>query len=598
MCRIFGVFGHSEPNIHALAKASALQKHGGPDEQTIVVKRNWAIGVNRLSIEDFWGGAQPYVLNGKITAVFNGEIYNQQELKSNLRSKGYIIDSESDGAMIPHLYAEYGEEFINKLDGMFALALIDETCTPTLLLANDYLGIKSLYYSIDDHRNVYFASELSGLLAMLKRTPDLDITKLDSYFAMQSVIGPGTAYMNVQTLAPGTVLTCRRSGNAITKTYVSMDTVNTEQLEESLEFAGWRLREELTREVGRMITTKLPICSVLSGGVDSSLVTALAAKQRAGLKAFHITYKTPWFEDERWYASKVATTLGIDLEIIEADPDSFPELIPKMVRHMGQPNAAPHALSTYILFQAIRSRGFKVAITGDGSDEQFGGYARFAYAITDSDSTWLERYLDRLAVFPLVSRTELYSPGFRQLLQSSGDCVSGIRHMVRDSGLKERLQNLIDFDLYKRFPYFTLRRIDHLSMAHGVEVRVPFCQLRITDLARSFADSLKIEGLKAKRAVLSAGMGVVPREIVARPKQGFMLPIECMLQVGERLFDFVADVVLSASSKQRGILQSDRVADLVDKQRTEPSVEIAMVLWALMILEIWLTQQKRHVTIQ
>jgi asparagine synthase (glutamine-hydrolysing) len=465
------------------------------------------------------------------------------------------------------------------------------------LLANDHLGIKSLYYLVDDHRNVYFASELSGLFAMLTRTPDLDITKLDSYFAMQSVIGPGTAYVNVQTLAPGTVVTCRRSGSVITKTYVSRDTVNTEQLQESLEFAGSRLREELAREVGRMITTKLPICSVLSGGVDSSLVTALAAKQRADLKAFHITYKTPWFEDERSYASKVATTLGIDLEIIEADPDSFPELIPTMVRHMGQPNAAPHALSTYILFQTIRSRGFKVAITGDGSDELFAGYTRFAYAITDSDSTWLERYLDSLAVFPLGSRAELYSPEFWQLLQSSGDCVSVIQDMVRESGLKGRLQNLIDFDLYKRFPYFTLRRIDHLSMAHGVEARVPFCQLRITELARSFADSLKIQG-PGKRAVLSAAMGVVPWEILARPKQGFMLPIEFMLRVGKPLFDFVADVVLSASSKQRGILQSDRVADFVDKQRTEPNVEIAMVLWALMIFEIWLSQQKQHVTIQ
>jgi asparagine synthase (glutamine-hydrolysing) len=170
--------------------------------------------------------------------------------------------------------------------------------------------------------------------------------------------------------------------------------------------------------------------------------------------------------------------------------------------------------------------------------------------------------------------------------------------MVRESGLQGRLQNLIDFDLYKRFPYFTLRRLDHLSMAHGVEVRVPFCQLGIADLARSFADSLKIEGLKSKRAVLSAGMGVVPCEILTRPKQGFMLPIEFMLRAGEQLFDFAADIVLSASAKQRGILQSDRVADLVDKQRTEPSIKKAMVLWALMILEIWLSQQKRHIQIQ
>ena len=167
MCRIFGVFGHHEIDIAALANASAIQKHGGPDEQTIIVKRNWALGIDRLSIEDFWGGGQPYALNGKITAVFNGEIYNYKELKAHLSSRGYIIDSESDGAIIPPLYAEYGVEFIQKLDGMFAVALIDETCVPTLLLANDHLGIKSLYYSLDDHGNIYFASELSGLCAVL-----------------------------------------------------------------------------------------------------------------------------------------------------------------------------------------------------------------------------------------------------------------------------------------------------------------------------------------------------------------------------------------------------------------------------------------------
>jgi asparagine synthase (glutamine-hydrolysing) len=597
MCRIFGVFGHHEVDISALANASAIQKHGGPDEQTIIVKRNWALGIDRLSIEDFWGGGQPYVLNGKITAVFNGEIYNYKELKAYLSSRGYIIESESDGAIIPPLYAEYGVEFIKKLDGMFAVALIDETCVPTLLLASDHLGIKSLYYSLDDHGNIYFASELSGLCAVLNRVPDLDIRKIDFYFAMQSIIGPGTVYRNTQTLAPGTIVTCQWGKNVITKTYVSTDIIGAGQSEESLESAGSRLREKLREEVAQMITTNLPVCSVLSGGVDSSLITALAAKQKANIKAFHITYKAPWFEDERSYALKMATTLGIDLEIIETDPRSFPEMIPTMVHHMGQPNAAPHALSTFILFKAIRSQGFKVAVAGDGSDEQFGAYARFSDAMTDCEPDWFETYLDRLAVCSLSLRTKLYSAEFHGLLSSYGDCRSSIQNMIQNVHWKLRLQDLINFDLYKRFPYFTLRRIDHLSMAHGVEVRVPFCQRGITNLARGLRETLKIEGLKTKRVVLSAAKGVIPQEIIARPKQGFKLPIEVMLRVGEPLFEFVADVVLSLPSKQRGILRPDEVANLVDRQRAEPSVKIAMILWALMILEIWLSQQKQHLTI-
>jgi asparagine synthase (glutamine-hydrolysing) len=597
MCRIFGVFGNSEVDISALASASANQKHGGPDEQIIIVKRNWALGIDRLSIEDFWGGGQPYVLNGKITAAFNGEIYNYKELKAHLCSRGYIIDSESDGAVIPPLYAEYGEEFIRKLDGMFAVAVIDERCVPTLLLANDHLGIKSLYYSIDDHGNIYFASELSALCAVLNRVPDIDIRKIDSYFSMQTIFGPDTAYLNTQTLAPGTMATCQLGKNVITKTYVSTDIVDAAQSEESLEFAGSHLRKKLGEEVGRMIMTTAPICSVLSGGVDSSLITALAAKQKPNIKAFHITYKTAWFEDERSYALKLATTLGIDLEIIETDPHSFPEIIPTMVHHMGQPNAAPHALSTFILFKAIRSQGFKVAIAGDGSDELFGGYARFSRAMTDCESDWFETYLDSLAVCPPSLRTKLYSAEFQGLLSSYGDCRSSIQNIVHSVGWKMRLQDLIDFELYRRFPYYTLRRIDHLSMAHGVEVRVPFCQRGITNLARGLREALKIEGLNTKRVVLSAAKGVIPWEIIARPKQGFMLPIEIMLRVGEPLFEFVADVLLSLASKQRGILRPNEVADLVDRQRTEPTMQIAMILWASMILEIWLSQQKQQPTI-
>jgi asparagine synthase (glutamine-hydrolysing) len=264
---------------------------------------------------------------------------------------------------------------------------------------------------------------------------------------------------------------------------------------------------------------------------------------------------------------------------------------------MGQPNAAPHALSTFILFKAIRSQGFKVAIAGDGSDELFGGYARFSRAITDCECDWFETYLDSLAVCPLSFRTKLYSDEFQRLLNSSGDCRSSIQNMMQGVQWKMRLHDLINFDLYKRFTYYTLRRIDHLSMAHGVEVRVPFCQRGITNLARGLRDALKIEGLNTKRAVLSAAKGVIPWEIIARPKQGFMLPIKVMLRVGEPLFEFVADVVLSRAAKQRGILRSDEVADLVDRQRTKPRVETAMILWALMILEIWLSQQKRHPTI-
>ena len=486
---------------------------------------------------------------------------------------------------------------MHKLDGMFALALIDETSVPTLLLANDHLGIKSLYYSLDDRGNIYFASELSGLCAVLRRVPEIDFRKIDFYFAMQSIIGPDTAYLNIQTLAPGTMITFELGKNVIRKTYVSTDIVDAKGSEEPLEFAGLHLRKKLEEEVTKMISTTLPICTVLSGGVDSSLITALAAKQKANIKAFHITYKTPWFEDERSYALKLATTFGVDLEIIEADPHSFPEIIPTMVRHMGQPNAAPHALSTFILFRAVRSHGFKVAIAGDGSDEVFGGYTRFSRALTDWERDWFDTYLDSLAVCPFSLRTKLYSTEFQQLLNSYGDCRSSIQNMMQDVQWKMRLQDLINFDLYKRFPYYTLRRIDHLSMAHGVEVRVPFCQRGITNLARGLRDSLKIDGLNTKRVVLSAAKGVIPWEIIARPKQGFMLPIEVMLRVGERLFEFVADVVLSFTSKQRGIFRPDEVANLVDRQRTEPRVETATILWALMILEIWLSQQKQHLTI-
>ncbi|NRA86236.1 MAG: asparagine synthase (glutamine-hydrolyzing) [Rhizobiales bacterium] len=588
MCRIFGTFGLHNASLTKMAFCSVNQNHGGPDEQSIIIKPNWSLGINRLSIQDISGGGQPYTMDDRIYAVFNGEIYNHLKLREKLHKLGYKFKSNCDGAIIPAMYTEYGEDFVSQIEGMFSIALIDNRSTPKLFLACDQLSMKSVYY-IEKNGQFSFSSELDGLKILDSDFGDIDSRAIDLYFSMRAIVGERTIFKNVQVLEPGTIKTISFGEKSNSRPFnVALEELPTPSL--TFKAAGKTLKNLLDIEVQRMLQTDAPTCVVVSGGLDSSLISALAARRSEPLSAFHLAYKGNWPQDERKFATEHAKKYGLNLEVVEADPNIFPDILPDMVKHLGQPNSAPHSLSTYLLFQEVAKNGFKVALTGEGADEQFGGYNRFAKAYCNKQSEWADLYLDTLAAIPKYIRNKIYTSEFNTHICEKNQKYYEISTNINSLKMENRLDNLLQFDLFERFPYYILRRVDHLSMAHGVEVRMPFCQPSITSFAKSIPDGWKIQNSDVKRVVYEASRGLVPNSILNRSKQPFTLPVATMIQPGQKLFDYIYSLLTSQIFKERDLFRSDAIEGLFNDLAKGPNSAVANTLWTLAILEIWLLQ--------
>ncbi len=595
MCRIFGNLGPSALTPPEVAALTAGQFDGGPDRQSHATGPGWALGANRLAIQGIEGGDQPFRHGDAIVAVFNGEIYNHGELRERLRRLGHRFDDTCDGSLIPALYLEFGEGFVELLDGMFAIAVLDlrDQRAPKLLLANDPMGVKSLYYwdgsdsgSAESRGDLVFSSELPPLVSLPRVRTELLPEKVDLYLSMLAVLGEQTVFRGVRCLEPATLLVAEPGRAPRVRTYTSAVTGPDPAAE--LGKAGDQLRELLDAEVAGMLSADVPVALITSGGLDSSLLTALAARRVPGVHTFNIAYRGEWPDDERHFAQEVAEACGATYHQVIADPADFPELIPRMVAHLGQPNAAPHALSTYVLFRAVRDAGFKVAIAGEGADEMFGGYARFAKAFAGGPG-WQDRYLDTMSAVPLRLRTALYSAPYRTAL-ADGACDSRkVRELMTGWGERPALSQLLRFDQRDRFPYYILRRADHLSMAGSVEVRVPFCTPKVMSFANALPDDLRIQGGDVKRAVYAAGAGLVPDSVLNRAKQPFTLPVAAMLRDGQPLFGYAAERLADAPGLY-DMLDRRAVRELLDGQRERPDATAAKALWALLVLAEWLEQ--------
>ncbi len=387
MCRIHGSF-HARTTDDEMRRVAALQHHGGPDAQSFARQSGWALGNNRLSIMDPEGGDQPYRL-GDITVVFNGEIYNHDRLRTELMRQGFHFDDRCDGSILPALYLTYGDRFAEHLDGMFSVAVMDLRREPRLVIATDASGMKPLYYHWDERSDQFhFASELPALLGFDGVRPYEDELGLHTYLSAKTPFGQRTMFEGIDVLPPATTaVVTREDGLRLTSRRMGYESAPPVDEDRSLSRAGESLRELLSREVSRLLVADAPVAAITSGGLDSSLVTALAARilfdrgSSEALHTFNIAYTGNWPGDERAFASEVSRHTGTVHHQVEIDPATFPDLMGDVVRHLGQPNADPITLSTFSLFRAVRDAGFKVALTGDAADELFGGYSRMTQAL-------------------------------------------------------------------------------------------------------------------------------------------------------------------------------------------------------------------------
>ncbi|WP_338154108.1 asparagine synthase (glutamine-hydrolyzing) [Streptomyces barkulensis] len=580
MCRILGSFA-AGATVHDLAAVAGRQRHGGPDAHGMRRGPGWSLGCNRLAVTDPAGGAQPYELKTApgVVAVFNGELYNHRELRRRLRERGHVFPDNCDGTLLPALYAEYGAAFAGLLEGMFAVALVDlRSPEPRLVLATDDHGMKTLYYHAAPGGGVYFASELSALIAFSQVPAVQREEALDEYLTTRTCLGQQSVLRGIRTLPPGaTAVADPGTGLRVHR-----------RRPRGEERPGADLLGVLGREVRALARADVPVCAVTSGGLDSGLVTALAAehaRQVRGepLHTFHLTYKGRWPGDEDGFARAVARRSGTVHHQIEVDPGEFAELLPRTVWHLGQPNADPITLSTYALFRAVRAEGFTVALTGDGADELFAGYDRMRAALAaPAGADWVSPYVASLAAVPRALRDSLYTSDYRAFLADRGSAERRITEQLR-SAAGSRHTTLTDFETLQRLPAYHLRRVDHLSMAWAVEARMPYLQPAVSALARRLPVRLRT----GKRALFAAARGVLPEAVVRRPKQPFHLPVDAMLVRGTPLMALAQEMLSSGNLRLDGRLCARGVGGLFAAHRRQPSPVTAGALWALLVHELW-----------
>ncbi|MEU7020378.1 asparagine synthase (glutamine-hydrolyzing) [Streptomyces sp. NPDC046203] len=587
MCRILGSFaaGADRPDPAELAAVSARQRHGGPDEHHILSGPGWSLGCDRLAVTDPCGGHQPYRLPHLpgILAVLNGEIYNHDSLRRTLSARGHRFPDRCDGTLLPALYAEYGPAFAEHLDGMFAVAVLDLRPGHTqLVLAVDDMGMKPVHVHHDPRDgSTRFASEIPALLAFegVRIAPREDA--LDSVLATRTPYTAQTALDGITVLPPGATAVVRPGRAPVVR----------RRAPHTAPRPAGDTQDVLRHEVRRLATADMPVCVVTSGGLDSGLVTALAAEyaretDAPPLHSFHLTYRGKWPDSEAVYARSVARRARTVHHEVVIAPSEIPSLLTRTVRHLGQPNADPIALSTYALFRAVRQSGFTVALTGDGADELFGGYDRMRAAVAAPPGLdWAGAYADALSAAPRLLREHLYTPGYAAYIAEQGSAADRIEQELRsaEAAGTDRATAASAFETRWRLPAYHLRRVDHLSMAWAVEARMPFCQPSVVAHARQ----LPAEARHGKRALYEAGAELLPAAVLNRPKQPFTLPIAAMIAPGGPLLEPVRELLSPARLVLGGKVRADRVQRLLERHLARPNQHAALTLWALAVHELW-----------
>jgi asparagine synthase (glutamine-hydrolysing) len=614
MCGICGLVapaGSAPPDRRAVDAMLDRIRHRGPDDGASTPLGQAVLGHRRLSIIDLDTGQQPVTdESGELTAVFNGEVYNFRELRAELR--GHEIRGTGDTPVIPHLYEEHGERFVERLTGMFALALWDAP-RRRLVLARDRFGKKPLLWTQLPDGTFAFASELKALLALPGVERKLDLAALDAYLSLQYVPGPATALRGVNELPPGHLLVLE-NGNVRVERYwrpepLQLDLGEDEWLE--------RVRETVREAVRKRLVADVPLGALLSGGIDSSIVVALMAQLQAEpVRTFSVGFAEERY-DERAHARRVAERYGTAHEEILLEPD-IEATLPKLAAAFDRPFGDSSALPTYLVCEEAR-RHVTVALVGDGGDEAFAGYERYGAfglagrlgGVVPRPALWAGARALRLLP---SARTEPRSPLFRAArfaeaaasdpagrygrlmeivpapLRASLWTSEALRELGRPRSAAELLgpppaegiTGLQLLDLATYLPGDLLFKADIASMAHSLELRAPFLDPDVVALGLRLPDALKLRGTRGKLALRRAFAAELPPEILERGKAGFGVPVAQWFR-GE-LRELAGDMLLGGSD--RGLFRREAVAGLLDEHAAGRADHGAR-LWSLVMLELW-----------
>ncbi len=606
MCGIAGLahFDGTVPDEALVSRMCDALRHRGPDDAGVVVSTGSAsggaaaLGNRRLSIVDVAGGHQPISNEtGEIWTVLNGEIYNHAELRTRLEGLGHRFATRADTEVIVHAYEQYGEACVQHLDGMFAFAIWDRRAE-RLLLARDRFGKKPLCYWAHGAR-LAFASELQSLLCVPGIARDLDGIALGDYLAYMAIPAPRTIYRHVKKLPPAHVLTADRRGIEVRRYWQlrfapKVRISETEAVEE--------IRTRLAAAVDRRLMSEVPLGAFLSGGVDSSAVVAMMARHGRNVRTFSIGFEEAAY-DELPYARRVAAHFGCTHEEFVVRPDAV-EILPRLIRHFGEPFADSSAIPTAYL--AARTRvHVAVALSGDGGDEIFAGYGRHrANWLAEQRSVRLLAVLARRAGVSgrsragrflnaaAVDRADRYqrwagvcTPDLiRAMAPPAADGQAAVRAAYAEAAALDAVDAMLSVDTNVYLPTDLLVKMDITTMAASLEARSPLLDTALAEFVASLPSDLKLRRGRTKHLLKAAMAGLLPDDILDRRKRGFAVPIGAWLR--GPLYDFAAAHLESSAAAAGGWLHQPALTALLAEHRTGAR-DHAHQLWALLVLELW-----------
>jgi asparagine synthase (glutamine-hydrolysing) len=589
--------------------------HRGPDGDGYFVADGLAMGMRRLAIIDVAGGDQPITNeDGSVVTVFNGEIYNYRELRAELVALGHHFRTRSDTEVIVHGYEEWGIEFLNRLNGMFAIALFDIRAR-RLLLARDHVGIKPLYYAWNG-RTLVWGSEIKALLASGNVDRSLDFDALAQFVAWEYCPAPQTLFAGINKLLPGRWLQLEIDTNTIkSDAYWSVPAADNTGLRSDDDWID-AVDSVLRQAVRRQMVSDVPLGAFLSGGVDSSLISAAMGNPTT----FSIGFKDASY-NELAYSSQVAKHLDVE-HITEVLDDDCVSLFGDLLEFMDDPIGDSSIFPTYLLSRLAR-RHVTVALSGDGGDELFAGYETYAADRVARRYLMLPRMVRQRLVEPLArqirptaSKKGLVNKGLRfieGMVQSqdvgharwrvflnettrrtlfTADAVAAMRtpvdqHIVAlysDAAGRSRLDQALFVDLYSFLPDDILTKVDRMSMAVSLEARVPFLDKEVIELAFRVPDRLKIRNGQTKWILKQVAERYLPKNVVYRPKEGFSAPVKHWIATTHRTL--VEELLDPTVLKADGIFRPETVSRLIEEHVTGRRNH-SHQLWCLLMFQAW-----------
>ncbi len=623
MCGICGVFCSDRTqhaNREALAAMNRQIVHRGPDDDGFFVEDNIGLAMRRLSIIDVQAGHQPLSNElGSIWIVFNGEIYNHQDLRKDLEMRGHRYRTHSDTESIVHLYEEYGTKCVEHLRGMFAFAIWDRP-RKTLFIARDRLGIKPLYYRYDG-RTLLFGSEIKTILAYPGVHPEFDSSTLAEYLAFGYLSGEQTMYAGIRKLMPGHTLSVDESGELQIRQYWDL-TINADDGSRPAASYVSQYREQLEQCVASHLMSDVPLGVFLSGGLDSSAIAALTTKiRKEPIETFSVGYGEEAFS-ELPYARSVAEHLRSKHHEVHLSRDEFFQTLPRLIWHEDEPVVWPSSVSLYFVARLARER-VTVVLTGEGSDETLGGYTRYAWTLLNTrmdrvyrtmtpgslrrmlrerlvgsrlsgalqrklehtflgrdGASWPSFYFDNFySAFSAAEQERLLTP---EAAAAANDAyAASMYHWEKSSG--DLLHRLLYTDI-KTYLVELLMKQDQMSMAASVESRVPFLDHGLVEFTARIPSKHSIDGMAGKSILKAAVKDLLPSSIVYRKKMGFPTPWAYWLE--GTTMDHIQEQLTEPRTLERGLFRPEAINRIIAEHRAGHR-DHGNRIWRLLNLELW-----------